>query len=80
MPDLSTFFRRPAWQARAARRSQGTDAFITESKDPAPAKALCAGCPVRGECLSFVLDDPELVGVWGGTTGEDRRVLRRASA
>ncbi len=81
MPDLSTFLRRPAWQARGACRGQGVAAFFgSATSDPEPALAVCKDCSVRAECLSFALDDGELVGVWGATTAADRRVLRRESA
>jgi Transcription factor WhiB len=36
----------------------------------------CAECPVRTECLRYALADPDLVGVWGGTTGAMRRDMR----
>jgi WhiB family redox-sensing transcriptional regulator len=38
---------------------------------------LCAGCPVRRECLEFELRTagPDTVGVWGGLNEDDRRAL-----
>jgi WhiB family redox-sensing transcriptional regulator len=38
---------------------------------------LCAGCPVRAECLEFELRTagPDTVGVWGGLAEDDRRAL-----
>lgn len=39
--------------------------------------AICNTCDVRRECLDMAVDDPTLVGVWGGTTPEDRKRLRR---
>ena len=81
LPELATLLHRPAWMARAACRGQGVAAFFGgETSDPAPAKAVCAGCPVRQEHLSFALDDMALVGVWGGTTEGERKAPRRASA
>lgn len=41
------------------------------------AKALCAACSVRAECLAFALEHPQK-GIWGGTTERERRT-RRAS-
>jgi hypothetical protein len=34
------------------------------------ARAICAGCEVRGECLELTLRNPDETefGVWGGTT------------
>jgi WhiB family redox-sensing transcriptional regulator len=44
----------------------------------ATAKAVCAGCTVRAECLEFAISTNQEYGVWGGTSEEERRVLRRA--
>lgn len=43
------------------------------------ARAVCAGCPVRAECLSHALAVGEQ-GVWGGTDEDERRALNRAAA
>jgi WhiB family redox-sensing transcriptional regulator len=43
----------------------------------AEAKAVCAGCPVRPECLAFALQR-DLHGIWGATTEDERRLMRRA--
>jgi WhiB family redox-sensing transcriptional regulator len=41
------------------------------------AARLCAGCPVRLECLEFELRTAgaDTVGVWGGLSEDDRRAL-----
>ena len=41
------------------------------------ARAMCAACPVKDDCLAFAMRDPYVLGVWGGTTEEDRRQLRK---
>lgn len=41
------------------------------------AKATCAECPVRGECLDYALAIPERNGVWGGLSERERLRLRR---
>ncbi|TNY38169.1 WhiB family transcriptional regulator [Thermomonospora catenispora] len=41
------------------------------------AKFICAQCPVRAECLDWALRAGEPDGIWGGTTPEERRYLRR---
>jgi WhiB family redox-sensing transcriptional regulator len=43
------------------------------------AKRICGTCPVRTPCLAWALDQGILSGVWGGTTEEERRAIRRAS-
>lgn len=49
---------------------------IRESK----AKAICAACPVRAECLEYALRHRVRHGVWGGCNEEERfrERLRRA--
>ena len=42
------------------------------------AKAVCARCDVRAECLSFATATVQDHGVWGGTSEEERRAARRA--
>lgn len=49
--------------------------YSEEPDDIELAKSLCAGCPVREECLAAGMS--ERYGVWGGTTPEERRALRR---
>jgi WhiB family redox-sensing transcriptional regulator len=39
------------------------------------AKALCAHCSVRRECLDRALTDKEEFGIWGGTTPWERSLL-----
>ena len=43
------------------------------------AKAVCAGCPVRQECLDTALTQNERYGIWGGLTDVERRRLLDAS-
>lgn len=47
----------------------------------AAAKVVCAGCPVRAECLAFALEFGDNVpgAVYGGLTGEERDALARRS-
>jgi WhiB family redox-sensing transcriptional regulator len=40
------------------------------------AKGVCAGCPVRSECLADALGRGERFGVWGGLSERERRVMR----
>lgn len=43
------------------------------------ATRLCAGCPVRAECLEFELRiaGDQTVGVWGALNQDDRRALHK---
>jgi WhiB family redox-sensing transcriptional regulator len=40
------------------------------------AKQICQACPVCGPCLRWAVDSGS-AGVWGGTTEDERRILRR---
>lgn len=50
--------------------------FSKSSTERALAQALCRECPIRTACAQYALDNPELRGVWGGTTAADRRSFR----
>jgi WhiB family redox-sensing transcriptional regulator len=41
------------------------------------AKAICADCPVRRQCLAFALDTRRCHGVWGGMSEHERRLWAR---
>jgi len=40
------------------------------------AKQICRACPVCGPCLRWAVGSGS-AGVWGGTTEDERRILRR---
>jgi len=40
------------------------------------AKAVCKTCPYMAECLAYALENNQ-PGVWGGTSGNDRRRIKR---
>lgn len=42
------------------------------------AKEICQVCPVHRQCLEFALHTNQEAGVWGGTTEEERRKLRKS--
>lgn len=44
----------------------------------ARAKEVCDECPVNASCLEFALETNQDSGIWGGTSEEERRVMRRA--
>jgi WhiB family redox-sensing transcriptional regulator len=75
-----------SWAQYAACRQPGTDPelfFPVSESGPAArqiaaAKAVCARCPAAAECRDWALRAGEPVGIWGGTTPEERRALRRA--
>ena len=54
-----------------------------DTGDLEPAVRFCNGtddgvvCPVRDECLIFALLNNEKTGVWGGSTPQTRKAIRR---
>lgn len=69
------------WQEHAACRGLDTGLFFSgenprenaaaEAKKRERAREICAGCPVRVQCLEYaVLWD--CVGIWGGMTTKER--------
>ncbi len=71
VPDLLA---RPAWHENAACSGLGNELFYPV-RQAAAAKAVCALCPVKEQCLEAGLEDK--FGIWGGTTERARRKLRR---
>jgi len=60
-----------AWMGRG--RCGETDPEVFFADGPAePAKAICAGCPVRRKCLAYALSEGIGWGVWGGLTADER--------
>lgn len=50
--------------------------FPSRGEQPTFAREVCGRCPVQGECLDYALQaNPP--GIWGDTTGGDRRLIRR---
>jgi WhiB family redox-sensing transcriptional regulator len=46
----------------------------------ARAKEVCDECTVRTECLEFAIETNQDTGIWGGTSEEERRQIRREIA
>jgi hypothetical protein len=59
LPSLADVIGRPEWMDRGACREESTAKFFPavggSAKVMAEARALCASCPVRPECLSYAL-------------------------
>jgi WhiB family redox-sensing transcriptional regulator len=69
------------WKQRAACAGLPSTAFFpvgeTEQEAIEKAKAICAICPVTDSCLEYAFETNQTAGIWGGTTEEERRSLRR---
>jgi len=76
----------PDWRDGAACRHHDPDLFFPEGivgpaqRQADQAKQVCQPCPVRAPCLDFALRHGLAFGIWGGTTGEERRDRRRTAA
>ncbi len=79
MPRIPFAPTRIDWFDDAACRDADTDVFFPKSDaDAEAAKAICAVCPVREECLEFAVETRPSDGVWGGLTPIERhRLIRR---
>jgi WhiB family redox-sensing transcriptional regulator len=67
------------WLARAACRGMDPELFFPDrGESTEQAKAVCAACPVRAECLDHALTNVERFGIWGGLSERERRAIRRA--
>jgi WhiB family transcriptional regulator, redox-sensing transcriptional regulator len=79
---MTTTETRADWWSLGACSSADPELFfpISESgpsrRELSAAKAVCARCQVRRQCLDYALAAGPLHGVWGGTGEEDRRLLR----
>jgi len=69
---------RHRWEDDAACRPYPTWWwFSPDAVESVEAFSICATCAVRSECLAFALERPQLLGLWGGMTEDDRRRIRR---
>jgi WhiB family transcriptional regulator, redox-sensing transcriptional regulator len=71
------------WRALAACREADPDLFFPVGTTGAAlrqieaAKAVCRTCPSLDPCLEFALSTGQDAGVWGATSEEERRAIRR---
>jgi WhiB family redox-sensing transcriptional regulator len=72
------------WRERASCRDTDPELFFPIGttgqaiEQIEAAKAVCQDCEVREACLFFALATNQESGVWGGTSEDERRKLRKA--
>lgn len=44
------------------------------------AKLVCDECPVKDDCLDYAITTNQDTGIWGGTSEDERRQIRREIA
>lgn len=71
------------WTTQARCRFEDPDLFFPSgTSQPArtqleEARRICQVCPVRAPCLELAIATEERNGMWGGTTPNERRRMRR---
>lgn len=66
------------WQTKARCTEVDPEIFFPERGGSSrAARAVCADCEVRLECLEYALNNKEQFGIWGGTSERERRRLRK---
>ena len=86
MPEWRPAFDAQEWAGAGADDEWRLDALCAETDPEAffpdkggstrEAKRVCAGCPVRAECLEYALAGDERFGIWGGLSERERRRVR----
>ena len=72
-----------SWRANASCRDTDPELFFPVGTTGlaldqiASAKAVCFSCPAQDPCLEYALLTNQDSGVWGGSSEEERRHLRR---
>jgi WhiB family redox-sensing transcriptional regulator len=65
--------------SQAACTTAPPDIFFPEGRNKLQqekqAKQVCASCNIEQECLKFAIENNEL-GIWGGTTEDERRHIK----
>lgn len=69
--ELETFFGLPEGQ-RDRHRPTLTIKEVREATEE-----FCDNCPVQQTCLEYALDNNLTHGIWGGTTGRERKLMLR---
>lgn len=71
----------PTWIGHGACRGLDPILFHPErGESTRDAKAVCATCTVRLECLTWALDTDQKHGIYGGTSERERRRIRQRLA
>lgn len=68
------------WRVRSACKEEDPELFFpigTAVLQIDEAKAVCRRCPVMERCLQWAMDSGQEHGVWGGTSEDDRRRMKR---
>jgi WhiB family redox-sensing transcriptional regulator len=66
------------WLEKAECKNVDPEIFFPEQGESLkPARKYCDICMVREECLEYAVVNFIVEGVWGGTSGRQRRALKK---
>ena len=80
---LKMDFEQEDWMLEGSCTYSVTDLFfpvgssMKAMKQANEAKAICMECPVVTECLEYAIRTNQDSGIWGGTTEDERKSIRR---
>jgi len=78
MAVASFYVQHEDWEEDAACKGKPTEWFyVGKGESPWRGLQVCAGCPVRRECLDYSLRTHDKNGIWGGYTPRQRRSIKR---
>lgn len=83
---MSVTWRLDDWRSQSACLRADPELFFPVSATAAAepqvgkAKSVCARCIVSSRCLDFALTHRDIDGIWGGTTYDERKKMRRSRA
>ena len=83
MPDelLGVIASPPAWMRDAlCPEYPQVEFFVDRGETAAPARSVCSRCLVMRECREYAVERGILEGIWGGTSPQERKALRRQAA
>ena len=74
---LFAFLNQP-WRKEGACVGRDSDVFFPERGEPnTDAMAICSGCGVRVECLTYAMETTGVeYGIWGGLLPSDREAVK----
>jgi WhiB family redox-sensing transcriptional regulator len=66
------------WMDKALCREVDYEMFFPNGGGSSKnARKVCGKCTVKVQCLNYALTFPSMIGIWGGTTEKQRRIMKR---
>jgi len=66
------------WMDKALCREVDYELFFPNAGgNSGKARKVCGRCDVKVQCLNYALTFPSMIGIWGGTTEKQRRLMKR---